>query len=289
MRTVRTGYTRVPGNPGGLIRTLALLIVLYHAYGVYCSAKTIHVCMQCKEGKVKTIERAVRVAKSGDTILVHWEPDFPIFLDHAVIDKPITLTVAPGKSTLDDFDSHPIISPVGGYKEVIEITVPGVTISGLNITNFAGVSADSSDAEFDGEVGIRCSAPAVIQYCQFTKCSAAVLLQYDPGKFAVGSRIENCRIGYPTFEKWSPKRPKHPGNLTGVVILDPGCAASENPGIPDEIKACTITGNRYYGIVFAPGRKPVLKDNLIELNGLRPFRVAKCRLSADGGFIWLDK
>ena len=256
-------------------------------------AKDIHVCMNCAEGQVRTIERAMKYAENGDRIIVHWEPGYPILMEHVVIDKAITLTSYAEGQGLENFDVHPTLTaPFNIHSEVIDVTVAGVKIEGLNITNIYGVNdINVDDTDFSNPVGIRVRAPAQIRFCEITKCRTGILLDYLKNiPFARGSTITSCRIGYPTFTQWKPGALNHPGNAFGIVILNPANSKQKGVNLPvDTVKNTAVISNRFYGIVFAQGRQPNMDDCLVELNGIRPFREAQKKLSKEKKLIWTDQ
>jgi hypothetical protein len=256
----------------------------------FLSAKEILVCMRCPGKHVTTLAEAIRQAEPGDTVVVKWEPDFPIFVDHLVIDKPITLISRSDKTGSEDFDSHPILTvPFDKFREVIDVTVPGVVIKGFTITNLGSLPDDpDDDTRFDSEIGIRLRAPASISHCQIIKCRTAILIQYPHP--ASGGLIDHCRLGHPTFASWSTEIEDHPGNFFGVVVLPPQASDSKTVKsfhLP-EIRNNTIVSNRYYGIVFPVDHTLQLSENIIELNGRRPFRRCNTSLSEEGRFIWVS-
>ena len=252
------------------------------------AAADIHVCMECRELDCRTIEQAIQKADPYDTIIVHWEPGYPIMMEHLVIDKPLRIESRSEAGSLDDFNVHPLIALSDeSHKEVIDVLVPNVEICGLNIMRTSVRTLRHHDQSvFDTQVGIRLRAPAVIRYCQITKCRTAILAEYSPGQ-TTGSTFDHCYLGQPTLTKWTENSAGHPGNWFGAVLIMTSCAESKSP-VSDQFYDCSIVSNRYYGVVFSSVRRPTMKSCLVELNGDRPFREIHCELLPDRRMNWVD-
>lgn len=251
-------------------------------------SREIVVCMECSDRQVRTIGEALRKADPGDRIVVVWEPAFPIYSEHLVIDKPVHLISRSGDARPGGFDEHPVLTAsFERYREVIDVNSPGVVIEGLNVSNLRSVPVVAGeDTRFEAEIGIRLRVPAVLTGCQVTKCRTAILFQYDAQKQE--SIITDCRIGYPTFTRWEPDIRNHPGNFFGIVIINPGGEPDSHSGGTITIRNCSITGNRFYGLVFPSDRMPQMENNIVELNGFRPFRVIQPEPPECGCFVWAD-
>jgi hypothetical protein len=248
------------------------------------------VCLQCPGKKLSTIDEALRRSSAGDTITVIYEPQYPIILEHVVINKAIKLTSRHPDLGIDNFDTHPIISSrFSEAPEIIRVTVPGVEISGFNFDNL-GALTDTSvpETSFGRESGVLLEAPATISYCKFNHLQTAILTRYTawPGK--EGSNIHHCQIGEPTSMQWDKDAQKHPGNFYGLLLLPPGKTDSSPPiAYSDTIASCKIVGNRYYGVVYSPINQPKLVETIVELNGIRPFRICKPGQGENGAIQWI--
>jgi len=139
----------------------------------------------------------------------------------------------------------------------------------------------------------RCAAIAVMNRLKierifsFDSCFSS--LGYRKKGQTNGSRIENCRIGLPENLAVNQLNQKNLSNYFGLVLLGfiTGNHDADNSCM-DVIKSCDILHNRFYGVIYTPENKLVMEHNTIELNGERPFRVAKSELKKEGHLIWID-
>ncbi len=250
------------------------------------SARVWHVCMACPESSVQTIQEALRACAPEDTIVVYWETQYPYYLEHLVIDKPVRLISNTAAGDLTNFDLYPVIT--SGESEIIRVTVPGVELIGFNITHMKPPTIPDGDRKVHFQVGIRLEAPAHIKNCAFTNCGTGILINYHTNPQGLGSVIENCRIGLPADHAVKKGKFKTTQNYFGIAILPVAPDMIHQPILaPDLIRNCTIMRNYYYGVVYPAKNAPNMEQCIVELNGKRPFRLIK-DLSKDGSIQWMD-
>ncbi|MCD4653522.1 hypothetical protein K8T06_06265 [bacterium] len=267
-----------------LLKIIFLVSVCLLMNVISAQGRVWHVCMSCDEGDEKTIGAAIKKAKPRDTILVYWEPRFPYFMEQLTIDKPLRIISYAAAGDVADYDLYPVITATG--KEIIHITVPGVELIGFNVMYLEKPENPDSDNEFDGRVGIRLSAPALIRYCAITNCSTGILTEYNTSNPPTGSRIQMCRIGLPADHGLDRQGLSQTRNLFGMVLLGSRKTGPELGRGSDKIADCQIMRNTKYGIVYTPLNQPFMEQNLIELNGLGPYRVALPKLGKKNKLIW---
>ncbi len=261
------------------------LILIFLLLTLPVSARVWHVCLKCPESNVGTIGDALKAASPGDTILVYWEADFPYFLENLVIDKAVRIISNAAAGDLTDFDLYPVITAV--RSPVVHITVPGVELIGFNIRYLTPPSRENSDDRvFNRQVGIRMDVPATIKNCSITGCGTGILMMGSHTRYPQSGRIEKCRIGLPADH--AVKDRKATGNLFGIVFIG-SRGTPENKSQPLLISECLIMRNRFYGVVYSPSHPVKMKENLIEVNGKRPFRVAADTPDKAGRFVWSDE
>lgn len=252
------------------------------------AAKVWHVCMRCGEQSVQSIEEALRQAQPRDTILVYWEPEFPYYMEHLVIDKPVRIISNAAAGDIPNYDLYPVITTQAA--EIVRITVPGVELIGFNLT-FLQKPRDCVDKAgcYNDSVGIRLEAPAIIQHCAITNCTTGILAEYRSSTLQTGSTIQRCRIGIPADHGINPVDLNQISNHFGLVLL--GCRL-HGPGLgsgTDSIRDCQIVRNTLYGVVYTPSNEPDLSGNLIDYNGEGPFRVALPGLDVRNRLVWLNE
>ncbi|MBN1295487.1 hypothetical protein JXA80_01825 [bacterium] len=263
------------------------IAVLILVTSVFVGVPGIHgrvwrVCMACDDGDVQTLGEALLKAEPRDTILVVWEPSFPYAIESIVINKPVRIISHPAAGDITDYDLFPVLTST--RSPIVRITVPGVELIGFNVMYLEKPAVPDDDAEYAGRVGIHLEAPALIRYCAVTNCSAAVVAAYShPPSSATGSRIEHCRIGIPGDHGLDRENMKHSLNLYGLVLLG-------HPGWTDGCDRITgnqIMRNRRTGVVYTPQNKPCMSDNLVELNGDGPFRIARRQPNSEDRLHWI--
>lgn len=264
-------------------------------YGFFClgasffnvtTAKVWHVCMDCEERDTRTIGEAVRQAAPRDTILVYWEPRYPYYMEKLVIDKPLRLISYAAAGDILDYDLYPVLTATG--KEIIHIAVPGVELIGFNIMYLQKPEPIESDTEFLGRVGIRLSAPALIRSCGITNCSTGIYADYGSYSGTQGSRIQLCRIGLPPDHGLNRKGLSQTVNYFGMVLMGSHPVGVSARYASDHVADCQIMRNNQYGIVYTPRNKPIMENNIVELNGQAPFRIAQPTLAPDQTLLWIE-
>jgi hypothetical protein len=247
-----------------------------------------HVCMQCSERDSPSISDALRRAKPHDTILVYWEPGFPYYMEHLVIDKPVRIISNTAAGDIMTYDLYPVIASVS--HEVVRITVPGVELIGLNIM-YLQQPADCNDEKlcYMESTGIRLDAPAIIRQVAITNCATGILAAYDKPYLDQASTIQLCRIGLPPDHGLTKAGFNQTRNHFGLVLL--GCREEGRYlGVGrDRITDCQIMRNTQYGLVYTTANEPVMEGNLVEFNGKGPFKVVNPTLGKEQELIWFDQ
>jgi len=262
-----------------------ILLTLLITSGSSVHGRVWHVCMDCEKRDAITIGEAISMAKPRDTILVYWEPRLPYYMEHLVIDKPLRIISHPAAGDFANYDYFPVLTASG--KEIIHITVPGVELIGFNIMYLTKPVLTDDDTTFEGQTGILLSAPALIRHCAITNCRAGILTAYNTPEKPSGSRIQMCRIGLPPDHGLNRKDLRQTRNLFGMVLLGSRKNDSELGKGTDQISDCQIMRNVKYGVVHTPENRPAMQQNIIELNGLAPFRIALPELDSNNQLKWL--
>lgn len=247
-----------------------------------------HVCMQCSDRDSPSISDALRRAKPKDTILVYWDPGFPYYMEHLIIDKPVRIISNAAAGDIMTYDLYPVIASVS--REIVRITVPGVELIGLNIM-YLQKPADCNDEKlcYTESTGIRLDAPAIIRQVAITNCSTGILAAYEKPYLDQASTIQLCRIGLPPDHGLTQTGFSQTQNHFGLVLL--GCRQEGRYlGVGrDKITGCQIMRNTQYGLVYTTVNEPIMEGNLIEFNGKGPFQVVSPNLGEKQELIWLGQ
>jgi hypothetical protein len=263
---------------------ILLLVIRVEWFPQVVSGRVLVVALNRPDARFSTISEAVKKAKPHDTILVYWEKNCSFFLEHLVIDKPIRIISHPAASDIEDFHYFPTIL-ASGYPEIVHISSPGVEMIGFNIVG-PGKQMSPDDRSYKKHTGIRLDYPALIRLCSITGCGTAILAHYRQLDNVQGSRIEQCRIGLAADEPENAAMVIRWKNDFGIVLL--GVFGSETP-VRDRIQDCRIMNNRWYGLVYLTFTAPEIRKSTLELNGLRPFRIARSVDTDKGLLSWLDE
>ncbi len=276
-----------------LLRCSFLLIGLSVMFSVASAddeapGRVWHVCMECAERDFPSIGDALRQAKPKDTILVYWEPAFPYYMEHLVIDKPVRIISNAAAADITSYDYYPVIASVSN--EIVHITVPGVELIGFNLI-YLQKPADCEDEAlcYAESIGLRLDAPALIRQVAITNCSTGILTAYTKPYLGQASTIQLCRIGLPPDHGLTQTGFMQTKNHYGIVLL--GCRQEgQYLGVGrDKISDCQIMRNAQYGLVYTTANEPEMLGNLIELNGKGPFRIVNPKLGENQKLIWFDK
>ncbi len=216
---------------------------------------------------------------------------FPYYTEHLVIDKPVRIISNVAAGDIPDYDLYPVITSQS--PELVHITVPGVEFIGFNLMYLQKPpECEDKSICYADTVGLRLDAPASIRQCAITNCSTGILAAYQNPGLKAGSIIQQCRIGIPPDHGINIEGLNATRNHFGIVLL--GNRQNGNrqngpePGIgKDTIRDCQIIRNTQYGIVFTPASEPDLVGNVIEFNGVAPFRIIRPDLDHRNGLVWL--
>ncbi len=251
------------------------------------SSRVWHVCMECSERDFPTIGDALRHAQPQDTILVYWEPSFPYYLEHLVIDKPVRIISNAAAGDISSYDYYPVIASVS--REIVHIKVPGVELIGFNIMYLR--KADDCEDEtlcYEESTGIRLDAPALIRQIAINNCSTGILTAYTKPYLGQTSTIQLCRIGLPPDHGLTKTGFMQTQNHYGMVLL--GCREDgQYLGVGrDKIVDCQIMRNTQYGLVYTTANEPDMVGNLIEFNGKGPFKIVQPKLGENQKLVWFE-
>ena len=267
-------------------------------------AQTTHtVCQQCEEeGAFKTITAAIAAAEPGDIINIWGERDpenYDIifeYLEHLIIDKPLTLTCDNPESDL----GYPIIthsftgsSPPdaiihiqpGGEKTVIKhLDIRGPIIGEITYCGtLQPLSPFSPLSCMDTKIGILVSADdCTVHDVSITRCMTGIYLE-GTDNYINGNRIGNRwldPINPDTHQEeyWSPTHNyqdiciiHHPGNGFGLVAVEPDWTKPQDMNYEsrphNRITDNIIRSNRYWGVVLTNGSRAEVAHNIIAWNG----------------------
>ncbi len=238
-----------------------------------------------------TINAALAAAQNGDTLLIHWDAQNPIFPEHIVIDKTITLTS--DWTSGSSWSTCPMIQyGFSTYNEIIRVDADNVTISKLRIQNQTGLGiATGDETDMDSEIGIYIrQSECVVSECEVTRCRVGILLA-NSCVAVLENTIDSCQIGTSVTARWyapTQGQPIHPGNFFGIVQYETArtnTAYAIGTYHPNRITNCEIARNRFYGVVLRGGSMATVHNNRIVWNGTD--RVLEGTHYGDGGILCL--
>ncbi len=281
---------------GYFVRMSALISVIVLGVSVVLAEESVeetqerrvwHVCMRCKDKDAESITDALRRANPKDTILVYWEPGFPYYMEHLVIDKPVRIISTAAAGDMMNYDYYPVIASVS--PQVVYIRSPGVELIGFNIMYLQRPEeCHDPRACYADTVGIRLEAPATIRHVAITNCATGILAVYDDEYLDTGSIISHCRIGLPPDHGLTETGFSQTRNHYGIVLLG---ARQDGPGLgtgSDKITNCQIMRNTQYGLVYTSRNEPIRRNNTIQFNSRGPFRVVRPELDDQNTLVWID-